>query len=137
MQAGAAEAAESRREAQRAAQEAEKAHQGRMQAEAALGATEHRLQALREKEGAILHRVEQLRSETVRLSAALDLARNLYASITETIRQAVPKIADELIARIDQAWDRDTTRNPQAVPEKPEPEPQQPAPRWNSGPSGP
>ena len=137
LQAGAAEAAESRREAQRAAQEAEKAHQGRMQAEAALGATERRLEALREKESAILHRVEQLRSETVRLSAALDLARNLYASITETIRQAVPKIADELIARIDQAWDRDTTRNPQAVPEKSEPEPQQPAPRWNSGPSGP
>lgn len=137
LQAGAAEAAESRREAQRAAQEAEKAHQGRMQAEAALAATERRLEALREKESAILHRVEQLRSETVRLSAALDLARNLYASVTETIRQVVPKFAEELIARIDQAWDRDTTRNPQAVPEKPEPEPQQPSPRLNSGPSGP
>lgn len=137
LQAGAAEAAESRREAQRAAQEAEKAHQGRMQAEAALAATERRLKALREKEGAILHRVEQLRSETVRLSVALDLAQNFYASVMETIRQVVPKISDELIARIDHAWDRDTTRNPQAVPDKPEPEPQQPAPHWNSGPSGP
>lgn len=137
LQAGAAEAAESRREAQRAAQEAEKAHQVRMQAEVALVATERRLEALREKEGEILHRVEQLRRETVRLSAALDLARNLYASITETIRQAVPKFAEELIVRIDRAWDRDTTRNPQAMTEKPKPEPQQPASRRDSGPSGP
>lgn len=136
-QAGAAEAAESRREALRAAQEAKKARQDRMEAQAALEATHRSLVALRAKEAALQQQVETLSRETARLSAALHLARNLYASITETIRQVVPKIADELIARIDQAWERDTKRNPQAKPEKPKPEPQQPAPRRNSGPSGP
>lgn len=129
--------AQALREAQSATERAEEAHQGRLQAEAALRASERRLEALREEERKVGEHVQRLRSESVRLSVALDLARNLYASITATIRQAVPKIADELIARIDQAWDRDTKRNPQAMPE-PDPEPQKPAPpRRDSGPTGP
>lgn len=111
-------AAEAYEERAQQALEREKAAQAR---EAAIRASIARMEPLRTEEAELRASVERLRLEGVRLSAALDLARNLYASVTETIRRVVPRIANDLIARIDQAWATDTKRNPSAMPTEPAP----------------
>ena len=63
------------------------------------------------------------------LPAAVMMAGNRGCMFSPLRTPRTSWFASDLIARIDQAWNRDTTRNPQAIPERPKLELQQPTPR--------